>query len=166
MFMNAIQRIRTLTEKIGWFHVVAASGCFSGYAPIAPGTVGTVAAIPLYLLFFPLGWIPYLIGALVLFGIGILSANRVEQTTQQKDNRLIVIDEIVGYLVTMAFLPRQWWIVIAGFFVFRLFDILKPYPIRKLDLNPNLKGFGVMIDDVLAGVYSNIVLQIAVRLVQ
>lgn len=160
--MNAVQ---TLAKKIGWFQLVVTTGCFSGYAPIAPGTVATAVAIPIYLLFFKLGWIPYLIGSLVLFLIGIQGANRLEEVMQQKDSRLIVIDEIVGYLVTMAFLPLNWIFVILGFFLFRFFDILKPYPIRKLDLNPNLKGFGVMIDDVLAGVYGNIILQVIVRLI-
>ncbi len=156
--------IRSLAKKIGWFHLVTATGCFSGYAPIASGTFGTLAAIPLYLLLMKIGWIPYLIGTLAVFLLGVQGANRIENATQQKDNGIIVIDEIAGYLITMAFLPQSWFVVIAGFFVFRFFDILKPYPIRKLDLNPNLKGFGVMIDDVLAGVYGNIVLQVLVRI--
>lgn len=75
-----------------------------------------------------------------------------------------MIDEIVGYLVTMLFLPLHWFFIILGFFVFRIFDIVKPYPIRKIDNNPNLRGFGVMLDDVLAGIYANIVLQIFVKL--
>jgi phosphatidylglycerophosphatase A len=66
----------------------------------------------------------------------------------------------------MFLLPQRWLFVLLGFFVFRFFDILKPYPIRRLDNNPNLKGFGVMIDDVVAGVYGNIVLQIVAVLVQ
>ncbi len=157
--------IQTLAKKIGWFRLITATGCFSGYAPIASGTFGTLAAIPIYLLFVKSGWMLYLIGTLAIFLIGIQGANRIEQATQHKDNGIIVIDEIAGYLVTMAFLPRQWMVIIAGFFIFRFFDIFKPYPIRKLDQNPNLHGFGVMIDDVLAGVYGNIVLQILVRYV-
>ena len=155
-----MKAIQTLAKQIGWFHLLVTTGCFSGYAPIASGTAGTVVAIPLYLLFARFGWLPYLTASLLLFFIGLQGANRIEETTQQKDNGIIVIDEIVGYLVTMAFLPQTWLFVVLGFFVFRFFDILKPYPIRKLDKNPNLKGFGVMIDDVLAGVYGNIVLQV------
>ena len=171
--------IQALADKIGWFHAVVATGCFSGYAPIASGTAGTVVAIPLYLLFVRTGWILYVIDALVLFVVGMQSATRIEVVTEQKDNGIIVIDEIVGYLVTMFLVPyppltppgrgwefilsgRGWLFVVLGFFVFRLFDIVKPYPARKLDENPTLKGFGVMIDDVLAGVYGNMVLQILV----
>jgi phosphatidylglycerophosphatase A len=161
-----MKTIQALAEEIEWFYLVIATGCFSGYTPIAPGTAGTVVAIPLYLLLVRTGWIPYLIISLVLFLIGIRGADRIEQVTEQKDNGIIVIDEIVGYLATMLFLPQRWLFVILGFFVFRLFDILKPYPIRKLDLNPNLRGFGVMIDDVLAGVYGNIALQIVAMLIQ
>ncbi len=160
-----MKEIQTLAKKIGWFHVVAATGIFSGYAPVAPGTAGTLAAIPFYLLLVRAGWIPYILISLVLFFIGMKGANRVEEATERQDNGIIVIDEIVGYLVTMLFLPQHWMFVILGFFVFRVFDILKPYPIRKLDKNPNLKGFGVMIDDVAAAVYGNIVLQIVARFI-
>lgn len=159
--MNMKKTLPSLAEKVGWFYLVLATGGLSGFFPIAPGTAGTAVAIPLYVLFVYAGWLPYLIGMGVLFWLGVEGANRIEKATQQKDGRLIVIDEIVGYLVTMLFLPVRWELIIAGFFVFRFFDILKPYPIRKLDMNPNLKGFGVMIDDVLAGVYSCIVLWIA-----
>jgi phosphatidylglycerophosphatase A len=161
-----MKSIQTLAEKIGWFYLIMTTGCFSGYAPIASGTAGTVVAIPLYLLLVKLGWIPYLVISVILFWIGVQGADRTEAVTQLKDNGIIVIDEIVGYLVTMLFLPQRWTMIILGFFVFRLFDIVKPYPIRKLDLNPNLKGFGVMIDDLLAGVYGNIVLQLVVILIQ
>lgn len=160
-----MKAIQALADKIGWFHVVVSTGCFSGYAPVASGTAGTVVAIPLYLLLVRIGWIPYILVSLVLFFIGMKGANRIEESTEQQDNGIIVIDEIVGYLATMLFLPQNWIFVILGFFAFRLFDILKPYPIRKLDMNPNLKGFGVMIDDVLAAVYGNVVLQIVARLI-
>lgn len=162
--MKAVQTIQTLAQKIGWFHVLVTTGCFSGYAPVASGTAGTLVAIPLYLLLVKAGWIPYILISLVLFYIGMKGADRIEEVTQQKDTGIIVIDEIVGYLVTMVFLPQDWIFIMLGFFVFRVFDILKPYPIRQLDKNPNLKGFGVMIDDVLAAVYGNVVLQIVARL--
>ncbi len=162
--MKTTQTIQVLAQKIGWFYVVLTTGGFSGYAPVAPGTWGTVVAIPLYLLLLKSGWFLYILAALILFYLGTEGADKIEAATQQKDSGIIVIDEIVGYLVTMLFLPQNWIFVILGFFVFRFFDILKPSPIRQLDHNPNLKGFGVMIDDVLAGVYGNIVLQIVARL--
>ncbi len=170
--------IQDLAEKIGWLHVVLATGLFSGYSPVAPGTAGTVVAIPLYLLFVRTGWIPYVFVSLILFFFGIQSATKVEKVTQKQDPKIVVIDEIVGYLVTMFLLPqqgvfalfgfqlpKQWVLPVLGFFVFRVFDIVKPYPAWKLDENPNLQGFGIMIDDVFAGIYSNIVLQIVVRMI-
>lgn len=160
-----VKTIRPLAEKIGWFYMITATGVFSGFSPWASGTMGTVVAIPIYLLFFQAGWFPYLILALVLFGIGLQGANKIEEATEQQDSGIIVIDEIVGYLITMLFLPLHWFLIILGFFVFRLFDIVKPYPIRKIDENMQLRGFGVMLDDVLAGVYANIGLQIFVTLV-
>ncbi|PID58891.1 phosphatidylglycerophosphatase A [candidate division KSB3 bacterium] len=161
--MNTIE---TLAKKIGWFQLILSTGFLSGYSPIASGTAGTVAAIPLYLILLKLGWIPYLLISALLFGLGIQGANRIEQATGQQDHGIIVIDEIIGYFLTMAFLPQSGLFIILGFFVFRIFDILKPYPIRQIDLNPNLKGFGVMADDALAGVYGNIVLQIIAALIR
>jgi phosphatidylglycerophosphatase A len=160
-----------LAKKIGWFYTLLSTGCLSGYAPVAPGTLGTAVAILPYLLLMQIGgllksgwmgWSIYIVVTVLVFVFGVQGADRVEAATQQKDGGIIVIDEIVGYLVTMFLVPQEWLLVIIGFFVFRFFDIAKPYPIRKLDKNPNLKGFGVMIDDVLAGVYSNIVMQILV----
>jgi phosphatidylglycerophosphatase A len=164
-----------LVKKIGWFYTLLATGCLSGYAPVASGTVGTAVAIPLYLLLLYVGnvlrlawltWPLYAVVSIVLFGVGTLGADKIEAAIQQKDSGIIVIDEIVGYLVTMFLVPQRWSLVIIGFFVFRFFDILKPYPIRKLDKNPTFKGFGVMIDDVLAGVYGLIVMHILVFVMQ
>ncbi len=172
--------LQKFAKKVGWGQLALTTGLFSGFAPIASGTFGTLVGIPLYLglmklgAFLPAGWmqwLPYGAIALVLFLFGIQGANRIEEASQEQDHGIIVIDEIVGYLITMAFLPFAWqpfkwqWII-AGFFVFRFFDILKPYPIRSLDENPNLKGFGVMIDDALAGVYGNILLQAAKFLIE
>ncbi|MBD3305849.1 phosphatidylglycerophosphatase A [candidate division KSB3 bacterium] len=158
----AIATAHTLAEKIGWGYLVITTGGLAGYAPVAPGTMGTVVAVPVYWLLMKLGWAPYLIVSLTLFWLGIQGADRIELATAQKDSGIIVIDEIVGYLITMLFLPERGVLVVVGFFVFRLLDILKPYPIRRLDRAPNLKGFGVMMDDVLAGVYGNIILQLVV----
>lgn len=173
--MQKLDSVRTLAGKIGWGYTIVTTGAFSGYSPIAPGTAGTVVAIPLYLALIGtlrlmpsawMGWSLYVIATGVLFVTGMYGADRIEQVTQQKDHGIIVVDEIVGYLVTMFLLPQQWLFVLAGFFVFRFFDIWKPYPIRRLDKHPNLKGFGVMIDDVLAGVYGNIALHIVARVME
>ncbi len=163
--MKALQQAQTLAQKIGWFHTILSTGALSGYAPVAPGTFGTLAAIPIYLMLLQTGWVGYLLGTSALFYLGVKGADRIEEATQQKDSGIVVIDEIVGYLITMLFLPHTWPLTILGFFVFRVFDIVKPYPIRTIDRNPNLKGLGVMADDALAGVYGNIVLQIVARLI-
>ncbi len=160
-----------LAKKIGWFYTLFSTGCLSGYAPVASGTFGTAVAIPLYLLLMYAGralgihWVHWLLYALItlgLFVVGVRSADKIESAAEQKDSGIIVIDEIVGYLVTMFLVPQSWSLIIIGFFVFRFFDIFKPYPIRKFDKDPTLKGFGVMIDDVLAGVYGAIIMQIIV----
>lgn len=160
-----------LVRKIGWFYTFVSTGCLSGYAPVASGTFGTAVAIPIYLALLAVGrasgrpslqWGVYLAVTVALFWLGVQGADKIEQAVAQKDSGIIVIDEIVGYLVTMLFVPQQWFSIVLGFFVFRFFDILKPYPIRKLDQNPNLHGFGVMIDDVLAGVYGAIVMHLVV----
>ncbi len=172
--MKQTQKFKTLpalVEKIGWFYTLLSTGCLSGYAPIASGTFGTAVAIPLYLLLMYAGhalglqWVHGLVYAIItlgLFVLGVRGADKIEMAIQQKDSGIIVIDEIVGYLVTMFVLPQRWSLIIIGFFVFRFFDILKPYPIRKFDKDPTLKGFGVMIDDVLAGVYGAMIMQVIV----
>lgn len=167
--------LQKFAKSVGWGYLTLSTGLFSGFAPVASGTFGTMVGIPLYIglmklgAFLPAGWmqwVPYGVISLILFLLGIQGANRIEEASQEQDHGIIVIDEIVGYLITMAFLPFNWQWITAGFFVFRFFDILKPYPIRSLDENPNLKGFGVMIDDALAGVYGNLLLQAAKFLIE
>jgi phosphatidylglycerophosphatase A len=126
-----------------------------GYCPIASGTAGTIAAIPLFLLLslLPLyGYLP------CVLGIGLIAcwaAGEAERIFQEKDSRLIVIDEVVGFLVTMTALPLRWPYILVGFLLFRCFDILKPPPIRLVERKvPG--GYGVVLDDVLAGIYAHI----------
>ena len=164
--MKIAESVQALVHKVGWFYVIVTTGCFSGYSPFDPGTAGTVVAIPLYLVLARAGWIPYLISTLILFAVGIQGAHKIETATKQTDNGIIVIDEVVGYLVTMVFIPFHWGLIMLGFVVFRGFDSLKPYPIRKFDKNPKWGGFGVMFDDVLAGVYGNLVLQMIVMVLK
>ena len=130
-----------------------------GYIPRAPGTAGTLAAIPFYLLLRLLPLYGYL--ACVL-GIGLAAcwaAGEAERIFQEKDSRRIVIDEVVGFFITMAALPPSWPYLVGGFCLFRFFDILKPPPIRLVERKiPG--GYGVVLDDVLAGVYAQISLRI------
>jgi phosphatidylglycerophosphatase A len=138
-----------------------ALGFGSGLVPLAPGTAGTVIAIPVYLLLQPLDLAVYLAIVAVSFiaGIGICAhtANRLGV----HDHPGIVWDEIVGYLVTMTAAPGGWEWVAAGFVLFRFFDIVKPWPIRWLDKHVH-GGLGIMLDDLLAGVFAALLLQAVV----
>jgi phosphatidylglycerophosphatase A len=141
-----------------------ALGFGSGLAPVAPGTAGTLAAIPLYLLMQDLPLAAYLgvLAAMLLGGVPVCgyTAGRLGV----HDHPAIVWDEVVGYLVTMIAAPAGWLWVAAGFVLFRLFDILKPWPIRWFDRHVH-GGAGIMLDDVIAGVLAAAVLQGAAYLV-
>ena len=137
-----------------------ATGGGAGYAPIAPGTVGALEGVLLYLitLAIPIGPVDHLrvlIGlSIVTFVLGVWASNRVTNITGLKDPGIIVIDEVCGQLVALTpliFSPSVLGVVLA-FLLFRFFDILKTYPIKKLEDLPS--GFGVMCDDVLAGAYA------------
>ena len=132
---------------------------FIGYIPFASGTFATAFTVLPYLLLRG-NMLLYLAVTVFLFFAGVFASTEAEQLLGKKDPHKVVIDEFVGYLVTMAFIPFGIPYIIAGFFFFRLFDIWKPYPIRGLQALPG--GWGIMIDDVLAGVYANVLLQIAV----
>ena len=140
------------------FFLFIATGFGVGYSPIAPGTLGTLIAIPIY---YFLSGIPSPLYEITLIGFFFLSvwiSENAEIFFEKKDDQRIVIDEIVGFLITMLWVPKTLPFIIMGFFLFRFFDILKPFPIRRMERK--LKGgFGVVLDDVAAGVYANIVLQ-------
>jgi phosphatidylglycerophosphatase A len=136
-----------------------AQGAYSGRSPFAPGTAGTAGAVLLYLLLKELtpGW--YVAACLVTTIIAVWSANEAEKILGKKDHPSIVIDEVAGFLVSMALVPAGWGFITAGFFLFRAFDIMKPFPLKNLQV---LKGgMGIVIDDIGAGIYTNIVLQTA-----
>lgn len=139
-----------------------AFGFGSGLAPKAPGTFGTLAALPLYLLMAELS-LPIYLG-LVLVGalLGIWICGRASQDLGVHDHGGIVWDEIIGYLLTMAFAPPGWIWMLVGFLLFRFFDILKPWPIRWLDRQV-AGGFGIMLDDLLAGVFAGLVMLLLER---
>lgn len=141
-----------------------AQGAWSGKSPFAPGTAGTVVGVLLYLLVKGLGPAWYLAITAAVTVIGIWTAGRAEVLLGRKDAPSIVIDEIAGYLISMFLVPSGWGYVVAAFFLFRIFDIIKPFPLHRLqDLHG---GLGVMIDDVGAGIYTNIVLQLAAVLLR
>jgi phosphatidylglycerophosphatase A len=127
-----------------------ASGLGTGFAPRAPGTFGTAAGVPLYLALEPLGLGAYLAVTAALLVAGIWICARAADDLGQHDHPSIVFDEMIGYLVTMAAAPPGWGWVLAGFLLFRVIDILKPWPISVLDRRVT-GGLGIMLDDVAAG---------------
>ncbi len=127
-----------------------ALGFGSGLAPKAPGTFGTLAAIPLYLLVA--GFSPLYYGLLVILMsiAGIYICGKTANDVGVHDHPAIVWDEFVGFLITMFMVPLSWQSVVVGFILFRLFDIFKPWPISIAD-KKLAGGFGIMLDDILAG---------------
>ncbi len=128
-------------------------GFGSGLAPYAPGTFGTLAAVPLYLLIQPLPLAVYLLITLIVTLAGFYLCGQTAKALGVHDHSGIVWDEIAGYLITMIAVPLDWRWVIAGFILFRLFDIVKPWPIKWVDKKVS-GGLGIMLDDVLAGLLS------------
>ena len=136
-----------------------AFGFGSGLAKKMPGTLGTVAAIPVYLLLIQMpDWL-YLAVTVISIIAGIAICDQAAKKLQVHDYGGIVWDEIAGLLITMCWLPFSWQSLLAGFALFRVFDIVKPWPIRWLDQHVS-GGFGIMLDDVAAGVAAALVLRL------
>ncbi|MBA4372868.1 MAG: phosphatidylglycerophosphatase A [Thermodesulfovibrio sp.] len=129
-----------------------------GYLPLAPGTWGSAAGA-LCILLVPLSTAMQLLLVLTCFAIGVVASGAAEKVTGEQDSGHIIIDEFVGMLVSVLFLPQSLGWVLAAFILFRMLDILKPFPIRQVE--SSLKGgIGVMTDDVLAGIGANLILQL------
>ncbi|UQZ89449.1 phosphatidylglycerophosphatase A [Deltaproteobacteria bacterium Smac51] len=140
------------------------TGLGLGLAPKAPGTFGTLLGIPIFWLIEGLGWQPYLAVTLAVFFIGWWAARRAETDLGRHDAPQVVIDEVAGYLVTMLLAPALPFNWLWGFAFFRLFDIVKPWPVSWADQKlPG--GLGVMVDDVLAGVYAWLAMQLSFILI-
>ena len=135
-----------------------AFGLGVGLSPVAPGTMGTLAAIPLYLLLSKLTALYYLGAVLCMFILGVWLCEVTARHLECHDHSGIVWDEVVGYLVTMWLAPVGWLWVLLGFLLFRFFDVLKPWPIGIVDRTVK-GGLGIMLDDLLAGIYAWLVLQ-------
>lgn len=136
-----------------------AFGFGSGLAPVAPGTFGTLVAVPLWFLLARFTGLPvYLVVTLVVSLVGIYICGEASRQLGVHDHGGIVWDEIAGFLVTMIAVPPGWTTAVAGFLLFRLFDIAKPWPIGWLDKRvPG--GTGIMVDDIVAGLYGLAVMQ-------
>jgi phosphatidylglycerophosphatase A len=151
--MNGIN-VKHLKDPV----VLIAVGFGSGLAPKAPGTAGTLVAIPLYLLIRPMPLLSYLLITTCLFITGIWICTYAAEKLGVHDHPSIVFDEVVGYLITMIAAPEGWPAIIAGFILFRLLDAIKPWPISWLDRNMS-GGLGIMVDDVAAGIVALAILQ-------
>jgi len=135
-----------------------ASGFGAGYSPFIPGTMGTLIGIPVLFVLSGISSPVYEITVLAFFFLAVWISGKAQEYWGREDDQRIVIDEIVGFLITMLWIPSTFFTVICGFFFFRLFDITKPFPARRLEKVRG--GYGVVLDDVMAGVYANIALHI------
>ncbi len=136
-----------------------AQGAFSGKSPVAPGTAGTLVGVLLFLLMKGLAPAWYAVATAAVIAAGTWAAGRAEEILGRKDDPSIVIDEVAGYLLALFLVPASWGFVAAGFVLFRIFDIAKPWPLKQIQALPG--SMGVMLDDIGAGIYTNVVLQIA-----
>jgi phosphatidylglycerophosphatase A len=139
-----------------------AFGFGSGLSPHAPGTFGTLVAVPIVLLVMQFGWLTHLTFAIVATGLGIYLCGESARRLGVHDHPGIVWDEITGYTVTMLAAPPEWYWLLGGFVLFRFFDIVKPWPIREADHSLG-GGVGIMLDDIIAGTFAGAIL-LGVRL--
>src|SRR5210317_719027 len=140
-----------------------ATGCYSGYLPKAPGTWGSLVGLLLFFLLHTLSLEIYLSVIGGIFVIGTFAAGEAEKIMDHQDPGLVVIDEIVGMLITMIAVPVTPLFMILGFTLFRIFDIWKPFPVGFVDQRFH-GGLGIMLDDVVAGIYSLLILQLLFRI--
>lgn len=154
--MNQVELAKRVWQDPVYF---IAFGFGSGLMPKAPGTWGTLVAVPIYLLLSNAPLSVYCIFTLLALVLGVWVSNKVSSELGVHDYKGIVWDEIVGYLFTMFMAPQGWSSVIVGFILFRLFDIWKPQPIRLIDQKVQ-SGLGIMLDDVAAAVPAWIIIQL------
>lgn len=149
-----------LTSKSDKLLTFIGTGAYSGLSPYAPGTMGSLVGIALFLLFFQyLPWIPYVLSLVGLYAMGVVSARHIDAEKGGSDSQCIVIDEVVGMLLTMLGANASFWQCCIGFALFRFFDVVKVSPANAIQRE--MKGpHGVMLDDVIAGMYSFIILRI------
>ena len=147
-----------------WWKELFFTGMYSGYSPIAPGTAGTVLAFLIYILEYIIfgnnSWIVNLVVVFILIYPSIKLCDTGENFFKKKDPSEVVLDEIIGYWISVLFYPFNWKIVLFAFCIFRVMDILKPYPIRKFEKYKG--GFGIIIDDLIVGIYTNLLIRIII----
>lgn len=150
-------------EKAGDFLVKASSTIFFvGYLPLVPGTFGSIAGVGLYYLLKGVPLTTYFLFIAGIIALGLVTSGRMEKLLNKKDPGCIVIDEVSGMLIALSFMPNDFKIIFLTFLIFRILDTLKPYPAARLQ---NRHGaLGVMGDDLIAGIYTNIVLLLVLKL--
>ena len=142
-----------------WIKVFATS-FYIGYSPLAPGSLASLLGLGVSLLLRGNLVVYVLVTAVVLL-LGFVAADRMEAIVQRKDPSCVVIDEVGGSLLAFFMLPATTPVLITAFFLFRAFDMFKIYPMNRLEKLPG--GIGIMMDDIVAGIYTNVVMQIALR---
>lgn len=145
--------------------VFLATGCLLGNIPFAPGTFGSLLGIPLAFIFSKIDVFVAALGTLAFIIFATWIAHRAEKSFNNADPGNIVIDEIAGMAVTFIGVPFDLASVVSGFLIFRALDIAKPFPIRRLERRLS-GGAGIVLDDVVAGIYSNLVLRLTDRLIE
>ena len=144
--------------------MLIATGFYSGYLPKAPGTWGSLVGLLLFFLLHTLSLEIYLAVIASIFLLGTFAAGEAEKIMDHPDPGLVVIDEIVGMLITMIAIPATPLLMVLGFILFRIFDIWKPFPVNFFDQRFH-GGLGIMLDDIMAGIYSLIILQVLIRFI-
>src|SRR4030067_3381077 len=144
------------------FILLMATGFGVGYSPLAPGTLGTLISVPVYYFLSEIPSPIYEITLVGFFFLSVWSSENAEIFVGKKDDPRIVIDEMMGFLITMLWVPKTPFFILAGFILFRIFDIFKPFPIRRLEKVKG--GYGVGLDDVMAGIFTNVILRFIIIL--
>lgn len=159
--LKEIFRSSTFLDKIA---LIIAVWFGTGIVPGIPGTIGSIGAVPVYILMSVFEPTYQAIFVFMLTILAIWSSDRCEKLTGSNDPGLIVVDEVSGFLLTVLFIPFTFFNVLAGLFLFRLFDIIKPYPVKKIE---GLRGgFGIVFDDLLAGFYAHLSLLLILYLLK
>ena len=158
--MSQLEKGHQSPYKISFFSKIIATGFFTGYSPIAPGTAGSLIAVLIYWVFINSNF-QLLILSAIFFAIGVITSGEFEKRDGH-DPSIVVVDEIVGMWVALLFVQKEIGTVLFSFFVFRIMDVIKPPPAKNFDRMNG--GIGIMMDDVVAGVYANVLTQIFYRI--
>jgi len=146
---------KSTADRLRW---LVATGGGVGLAPIASGTFGSLPGLAIAGVLWSLGgWPSLLAGTVVVSFVGLWAADGLAREQARSDPREVVVDEIAGQMLTLLFLPLTWQTLALGFLAFRVADIFKPFPARRLEALPG--GLGIMVDDLVAGAYANLALQ-------